>query len=41
MRFDYSVNVCSAAVADFDGVAVEYFVKFAQGWEAFVNELEE
>ena len=40
MGFDYSVDVCSAAVANFDGVAVENFVKIVRGWEVFVNEFE-
>ena len=41
MGFDYSVDVCSAAVADIYGVAVENFAKIVRGWEVFVNEFEE
>ena len=41
MGFDYSVDVCGAAVANFDTVAIDSFVKFMRGWEVFVNEFEE
>ena len=41
MGLDYYVDVCSAAVANFDGVAVENFAKIVRGWEVFVNEFEE
>ena len=41
MGFDCSVDVCSAAVVNCDGVAVENFVKIVRGWEVFFTESEE
>ena len=41
MGFDYSVDFCSAAVANFYGVAVENFVNIVREWEVFVSEFEE
>ena len=41
MGFDNSVDVCGAAVPNFDTVVVENFLKFAGGWEVLVNEFEE
>ena len=35
MGFDHSVEICSAAVANFDTVAIENFVKFMRGWKFF------
>ena len=31
MRFDYSVDVCGAAAADFDNKAIEFFLSLCEG----------